>query len=148
MRIVERLRRLVPEISKFLTVGAVAYVVDVGVFNVLRYASESFLPETKPLTAKVVSTLLATLVAYAGNKNWTYSERDGRKAHHELLLFLASNAVALVIGVGCLAFSHYVLGLTSAWADNFSANIVGVGLGTLFRFFAYRKWVFVASAAS
>jgi len=33
-------------------------------------------------------------------------------------------------------------GFTSALADNISANVVGLGLGTLFRFWSYRKWVF------
>ena len=41
-----------------------------------------------------------------------------------------------------MAVSHYVLGLRSAVADNVSANVVGVGLGTAFRFVAYRFWVF------
>ena len=38
--------------------------------------------------------------------------------------------------------SHYLLGLDSALADNISANVVGLVLGTLFRFWSYRKWVF------
>ena len=40
-----------------------------------------------------------------------------------------------------LAFSHYTLGFTSVLADNI-ATVVGIGLGTLFRFWAYRKIVF------
>ncbi|MDP2014193.1 MAG: GtrA family protein, partial [Actinomycetota bacterium] len=48
------------------------------------------------------------------------------------------------IAIGCLYISHYVLGLTSALADNLSANVIGLGLGTLFRFWSYRKWVFPA----
>lgn len=147
MKLTDRLRRLVPEISRFLTVGAFAYVVDVGVFNLVRLGSEAYLPDSKPLTAKVISTIAATLVAFSGNKNWTYSNRSGRKAREELFLFLAMNAIALVIGVTCLYTSHYLLGFTSALADNISANIVGVGLGTLFRFYSYRRWVFVHSPA-
>ena len=37
---------------------------------------------------------------------------------------------------------HYGLGLT----DNFSlnvANVVGIGLATLFRLYCYRRWVFL-----
>ena len=48
------------------------------------------------------------------------------------------------IALGCLWFSHYALGLTSALVDNISANVIGLGLGTLFRFWSYRKWVFPA----
>jgi putative flippase GtrA len=49
----------------------------------------------------------------------------------------------VLIGAGAIAFSHYVIGLTSLTADNV-ANIVGIGLGTLFRFWAYRRFVFAA----
>ena len=38
--------------------------------------------------------------------------------------------------------SHYVLDLRSPLADNISANGVGLVLGTLFRFWAYRRFVF------
>ena len=47
--------------------------------------------------------------------------------------------------MGCLGFSHYVLGLTSKLADNISANGVGLVLATLFRFWGYKTLVFVAS---
>ncbi|MHA7280916.1 hypothetical protein ACX80H_14345 [Arthrobacter sp. MDT2-2] len=38
--------------------------------------------------------------------------------------------------------SHYVLGLTSPLANNISANVVGVLLGNVFRYVAYRFFVF------
>ena len=53
------------------------------------------------------------------------------------------NGVGLLISVGCLWFSHYALGFTSLLADNIRANFVGVALGTMFRFWSYRKWVFL-----
>ena len=62
----------------------------------------------------------------------------------EYLLFFFLNGVAMLIAISCLWFSHYVLGFTSALADNISANVVGLVLGTLFRFWSYRKWVFPA----
>jgi hypothetical protein len=36
---------------------------------------------------------------------------------------------------------------TSLLADNVSANLVGAALGTLFRFWSYRRFVFVGPAA-
>jgi len=51
----------------------------------------------------------------------------------------------LGISLGVLWFSHYALGLTSVLADNISANVVGLALGTMFRFWSYRKWVFPAA---
>ena len=131
---------LLRELVKFGVVGAVAYVVDVGLFNLLRYAGPGLL-EHKPLTAKVISVLVATLVAWLGNRYWTFRHRRRMAARRELGMFAVTNAVGLAIGLGCLAFSHYVLDLTSPLADNISANVVGLGLGTIFRFLAYRYWV-------
>jgi len=62
----------------------------------------------------------------------------------EYVLFFLLNGVAMLISVAVLWFSHYVLGFDSPLADNISANVVGLALGTLFRFWSYRKWVFPA----
>lgn len=139
----KRLIGLIPEASKFLTVGGFAYLVDTGLFNFLRYAGQDPLLADKPLTAKIVSASIATLFAYFGNKQWTYASRTGRKVSQEIFLFFVLNGVAMAIAVLCLFVSHYVLQFTSPLADNIAANVVGVGLGTLFRFVTYRKWVFV-----
>lgn len=139
----KRLIGLIPEASKFLTVGGFAYLIDTGLFNFLRYAGQDPLLADKPLTAKIVSASIATLFAYFGNKQWTYASRTGRKVSQEIFLFFVLNGVAMAIAVLCLFVSHYVLQFTSPLADNIAANVVGVGLGTLFRFVTYRKWVFV-----
>ena len=144
LSLLERLRRAIPEVSKFLTVGAVAYIVDVGLFNLLRFAGEGAVLAEKPITAKAISTVAAILVAYFGNKTWTYGDREGHHVSKEILLFFVINGVAMVLSLGCLAISHYALGLDSPLADNISANIIGIGLGTIFRFYCYRRFVFVA----
>lgn len=140
--LIKRLTHYLPEASKFLTVGGIAYVVDVGVFNILRSFEEISPLSAKPLTAKIIAASLATLVAYFGNKKWTYSHRSGQGKTREISLFFLINGLAMGIAVGCLWFTHYALGWDSPLVDNISANIVGVGLGTIFRFFAYRTWVF------
>jgi ABC-type phosphate transport system auxiliary subunit len=58
--------------------------------------------------------------------------------------------VGLAIGLACLAISHYGLGhfwpaLQSQLADNISGQLVGTALGTLFRFWSYRRFVFRAA---
>ena len=42
--------------------------------------------------------------------------------------------------------SHDVLGLTSRLADNISANIIGLALGTIFRYLTYKRFVFTTQA--
>ncbi len=137
----DRLGHLTRELLKFGVVGAVAFVVDVGTFNLLRLALE-----LGPLTSKTLSVVAATTVAYAGNRTWTFRHRGRAGVRREYALFFLFNAVGLAIALACLGASHYVLGLTSPLADNVAANGVGLALGTAFRFWAYRRWVFPAVA--
>jgi DNA-binding LacI/PurR family transcriptional regulator len=64
------------------------------------------------------------------------------------LKIASTNSVGLAISVGCLWVSHYALGLTGPLADNISANVVGLALGTMFRFWSYRRWVFPEDVAA
>lgn len=136
-RLRDALSMLYREAIKFGVVGALAFVIDVGLMNLLR----ATVLEDKPTTAKIISASVATVFAWIGNRAWTFRHRRSRRMHHEALLFFLTNGVALLIGAGTIAFSHYVLGLQTLAADNV-ANIIGIALGTLFRFWAYRTVVF------
>jgi putative flippase GtrA len=137
-RLHDGLSHLVRELLKFGIVGAVAFVVDVGLFNLVLHATE------KPLTSKTISTVAATTVAYLGNRYWTFRRRSRSGLGREYTLFFLLNAAGLAIALGCLAISHYLLGFTSRWADNIAANGIGLALGTMFRFWSYRRYVFPA----
>ena len=146
---------LVREMLKFGLVGAVAFVIDLGGYNLLVFGPNllGMLGEgdtagvlsDKPLTARIISASAATLVAWLGNRLWTFRRRRNRPAHHELGLFVLFNVAAMVIAVAALGFSRYVLDLNTQLTDNIT-NIVGIGFGTLFRFWSYRRFVFVADA--
>ncbi len=125
------------EAIKFGVVGAVAFVIDLGLANLLWHGPLA----DKVTTAKIISGAVATLFAWLGNRQWTFRHRRSRPVHHEVALFFGVNLVALGISAVTLAVSHYGLGYTSRLADNI-ATVVGIGLGTLFRFWAYRRWVF------
>jgi putative flippase GtrA len=137
-RVAGAARRLGTEVAKFGTIGAFAFVIDVTLFNVLRAGVLS----DSPLTAKTISVIVATAFAYVGNRHWTYRDRARTGYGRETALFFATNAAALLISWACLAFTHYLLGLDSQLADNISGNVIAVGLGTMFRFWVYRTWVF------
>lgn len=138
---IKRLLAIRKEFGKFFSVGAVSYVVGVGGFNYLVHLDNAPLA-SKPLTASLLSGVVSILVAYLGNRHWTWKDRQKSGASREVLLFFAINGISLGFGVICLAVSRYVLGLDSALADNISANVIGVGIGTLFRFWSYRTIVF------
>ncbi|MEV4757639.1 GtrA family protein [Micromonospora sp. NPDC049559] len=146
--LLDRFGHLIREVGKFGVVGVVAFVVDLGLFN---YAITGLGMER--LLAKTFSTVVAATVAFVGNRFWTWRHRERSGMVREYSLYFFFNAVGLGIGLGCLAISHY--GLGSIWptvfksllADNISANLVGAVLGTLFRFWSYRRFVFVGPAA-
>jgi len=59
---------------------------------------------------------------------------------------IARGEAEAFIQVGVVALVHYGLGLTDALSYNL-ATIIGIGLGTLFRLYTYRKFVFLAPPA-
>ena len=138
----ERARALGREASAFLVVGVVALAVDIGLYNLLVHGGDPGVLAGSPLTAKTLSVTASTTVAYVGNRFWTYRHRPRGGVAREYALFFVLSAIALGIALACLAFSRYVLDLTSVLADNIAANVVGLALGTAFRFLSYRRWVF------
>lgn len=143
-----RWRSVAREVLAFGLVGLAGLVVDVGVFNALRFGGDPGLLQGKPLTAKVLSVVAATVVTYLGNRHWTWRDRHWGDRRREYATFFLLNGVGMAIAVTCLGVSHYVLGMTSPLADNVSANLVGLVLGTGFRFWAYRRFVFPVAGAS
>ena len=134
-----RSRSVLSEFAKFGLVGFLSLLVDLAVFNGVLLV----LPH-KPLTAKVISTVVSATNAFLLNRHWSFSSRSRRGVRREAVLFALCNAGGLLIALVCLALSHYVLGLDDRVADNIAANGVGLVLGTAFRFWSYRRWVWAA----
>jgi len=142
-----RLAALVREVGKFGVVGGIAFVIDLIIFNALLQKAGF-----ETLAAKTVSTTIATTFAFLGNRYWTWRHRARDHMGRQYTTFFLLNAVGLGIGLSCLAISHYGLGqiwpaLKSPLADNVSGQLVGTALGTLFRFWSYRRFVFRSPTA-
>ncbi|MBT1624349.1 GtrA family protein [Curtobacterium flaccumfaciens pv. oortii] len=143
---VSRLLAIARQLASFGTIGAVCFVIDLGIYNLLR---ATVMPDG-PIAAKIVSAVVSTAVAWIGNRFITFrAERQTgrRETVREGLLFAATNLVGLGIAAACLFVSHYVLGFTSTLADNVAGNGVGLVLGTAFRFAAYKALVFRSTDA-
>lgn len=125
------------EIAKFGLIGLISFVIDLGGMNLLTHTVLS----DKVTTAKIISGVAATLFSWVGNRAWTFAHRRSRPAAHEVTLFFLVNGLALGIATLTLVFSHYVLGFDNRLADNIS-TVIGIGLGTIFRFWTYRRFVF------
>lgn len=141
----QRLQALFAAGMKFLVVGGVGFVVDVTLFNLLRIGVfGTDVPWQSPLLAKTISVSVAIVVNWLGNRSWTFrSQRDGRRPLglefvQVALVSLGGMALTLL----CLWLSHYVFGFRSIVADNIASNVVGLALGTAFRFCLLRFWVY------
>lgn len=133
----QRFRHTIHEGAKFLIVGLAGIVVTNLVFIPLRGPLG-----LGPLTSVTIATVVATVVTFTGNRYWSFRNRQGDGAAKEGVTFFVLNGVGLLIQYAVLGFSNYVLGLDTK-AENVIALNVGIGLGTLFRFWSYRRWVWV-----
>lgn len=137
------MRLLFAQLARFGVVGLVGLVVDIGVFNILRATLlEPSVVHEGPLIAKVISTSLAIAANYFGNRYWTFGATKRTQVVREGVEFVLVSVGGMLITLACLWISHYALGFTSVLADNIAGNVVGLGLGTAFRFAFYRSWVF------
>ena len=125
------------EVGRFGVVGLAAYATDLLVFNALLLGAG-----VPSVPAKVVAGAVAIAVAYAGSRWWTWRDRRGPDVGREYALFLLFSVLAAGLQVACLLVSRELLGLRSAWADNVSANVVGMAIATAFRFWTFRTFVF------
>ncbi len=132
-----RFRVLIHEVAKFGVVGVLAFVLTIVLVNAFRYgAGLGF------ITSTTLANLLATVFAFVGNKFWAFRHRKGNQIGRETILFFFFNGIGIVITDGVVAAAQYGLGLKDGFSYN-AANIIGVGLATLFRLYCYRRWVFV-----
>ena len=134
-------RAWLAELVKFAGVGGTAYVVDVGLFNLLAYGPGQVLGG-RLVAAKAISASVSILVAWLGNRLWTFRQGRRRRPTGELALFVAVNLVAMGVTLATLAVAVHVLGVTSPLGVNLAGNVVGVALGTLVRYTSYRYLVF------
>ena len=130
-----RFRVLIHEIMKFGVVGVLAFLITVGGANALRSGGVG------PLTAVTISTVVATVFSFLGNRHWTFKHRKGHGLGRESVLFFFFNGIGLLIQLAFVAAARYGLGLTDRLSYNV-ALITGVGVATIFRLYTYRRWVF------
>lgn len=130
-------------VVKFGIVGLFGMVIDVGIFNLLRLgiAGEGHF-FSGPIGAKIISVSVAIVFNWVGNRYWTFREQRRKNFVMEFFEYVVVSIGGLLIGLLCLWVSHYLLGFNNVVADNISGNVVGLILGTIFRFALYRYWVY------
>ncbi len=135
LRLYERFRVLIHEAAKFGVVGLAGFIVSLGGADVLHFDLG-----VGKYKAVVVATIAATVVTFLGNRYWAFRHRERVGMGRETVLFFVFNAIGLLIQLACVAIVADGFGLQGKVWYNL-ANLTGIGLGTLFRFWSYRKWV-------
>ena len=127
-----RFRHLIHEGAKFLVIGGIGSLVTIGGAGALHGLGE--------YKAVTVATIVATFVTFFGNRYWTFRHRQGHGTARETTMIFVLNGVGLLIYYACIWIMRHPLGLSGTFWY-YVALVVGTGLGTLFRFWSYRKWV-------
>lgn len=126
----------------FLAIGGLGFVVDAVVYNLLVFAGGSGPLHGVPLVAKTIAVVAGLVVTYAGNKLLTYRDRKASVSWGQVLRYGTVNVIAILVQLGCLGFSRYVLGFDTVLADNISGTLIGQALATGLRYVLYTLWVF------
>ena len=146
VRLLEKLppkwRSLAEEIVKFGLIGGVNTVITFAVFNAFLGIGA--------IKATVISTVVATTASYFLNRHWTYRHLPKKALRREYVLFAFFNGVGMLIDAGFMGLATYGLGFDPK-RDVLAYNIFklgALGIGTIFRFWAYRTFVFGATKSN
>jgi putative flippase GtrA len=136
--LLERYRALTGEAIRFLIVGGTAFGLTVGGTDALHQGAG-----LGPLLANALANVAAACFAFAAHKYWTFRHRPEGGRSREFVYFFILNAAGLAVQQLFIWFTRDVLDETGVIALNI-ALVAGIGVATLFRFWSYRKWVFLA----
>jgi putative flippase GtrA len=141
-----RLRRIGGEAAKFSAVNGVATVVAILLFNLLAHGIPMvYTPGPLngwPVTSWFIANCVGMGISFYGSRRYAFKHRRPSGPGGGALNYAVVNLASFVIPMGCLWVTRNWLGWDSVLADNISANVVGAMLGMMFRFWAFRRFVF------
>nr|WP_244633574.1 GtrA family protein [Aeromicrobium sp. CFBP 8757] len=123
-----------------MVVGGVNFGVDLLVYQVTYSRLDQ-----GALVSKVVSTAVTSTLAYFLHRHWSFSHRARTGLRREFVLFVVLSALSLFLGLALIGIVRYGFGRVDV-ASLQAANIVSIITGAIFRFWAYKRWVFLPPA--
>jgi putative flippase GtrA len=130
-------RILLKEVAAFGVVGAIAFVIQIGLLELLLHL------HVGPLTANGIAMLIATCFAYFGNRSFSFSHRARTGLARETTIFFGINAIAFALSEVMVAIAAYPLGYKNHPHIIVGVTILSIAIGTLFRFWSYKRFVFL-----
>ena len=128
-------RILIKELAAFGLVGAVGFAIDISLFNLFFSDGQ--------IVAKCISTTIATIVTYFGNRYFSFSHRARSGIGRETSVFFGINVITLLLSLAVIAVFEYPLGFKHHLLVMNVANLATIGIGTVFRFWSYKRFVFL-----
>jgi putative flippase GtrA len=134
------------ELLKFAVVGGICFLIT----TIVNYGLKWTILVDKPVTALVIAVIVATIASYILNREWSFRTRGGRERHHEAALFFLISGIGVVLNSVPEYISRYWLQLqvphvsllVQEIADFTSGMIIGTLVAMVFRWWAFKKWVF------
>lgn len=133
-------RPFLAELGWYVAVGGIATVVALVIFNLLLHAQDAPIRD-HPILAYFVANTVGMVISYELSRAWTWRHRPPSQPDGGRTAYFLINAATMVLPVACLWVSRHTLG-DSPLADNLSANVVGLLLGQMARFYLFRTFVF------
>ena len=140
-----RWQHFLAEVGRFLAVGGLATLVALLLFNLLVHGFNTehrALLSDHVILAYVLANTVGMMISYRGSRSWAFRDRPPRQADGGRLAFVLINVGTMALPIGCLWVSRNVLGLDDPISDNISANVLGLFLGLVARFYLFRALVF------
>jgi len=137
-----RFRQIIHEFAKFGIIGVIGLTIT-NIGYVLMHSHG-----VGPVTSTTIATIIATIVAYIGNRYWSFRHRERTSVPREGTIFFVLNGIGLLIQDAVVAFNSYALHKEHDKVAEFLALNAGIALATVFRFWSYRKFVWAAPAGA
>ena len=128
-------RILLKELTAFGAIGAIALVIDISLF--------AWLAPHGAIKAKAISTAVSTTFAYVGNRHLSFSHRARTGLARETTFFFGINLITLVFSELVIGLFVYPLHYAHGSGVVFVVNLVTIAIGTVFRFWSYKRFVFL-----
>lgn len=157
---------------KFLVVGAIGFIVDFGIFNLLLNPvnelltpgnslytflagigfSDYFITHLGPTLASAVSFVAAVVSNFLWNRYWTYPDSRSRSRRRQFTMFFIVSVVGVLIRIPIVFFMTPVfrslvssIGPLQAYTTRLADNLslaVAVLVVLFWNFFANRHWTY------
>ena len=85
------------QITRFSIVGAIGFIVDLGVFSIVLFA-------IGPYGARIVSFIAAVICTWQLNRNFTF-EKKQKTSLREFIAYFASMCVGGAVNIGCFVIA-------------------------------------------